>query len=183
MFKIAICGIKSSRLKTFNIYKNLGWLNELPDDQAVSVFTSISGSELWARRMTKLRPFAMLEHIFAAADNTWSAMPASELVSVFSGLSEPKARVASFTSAGAVHLANGPDLSVPQSDDDLAQAESLYLAKFGFIFVLHSSGKSSQEVLAICRARLGNSVETELRIAAEEQRKIIEIRLNNILEQ
>ena len=58
----------------------------------------------------------------------------------------------------------------------------MYEDKFGFIFIVCATGKSADEMLAICRARLGNSVETELQIAAEEQPKITEIRLNKLLE-
>ncbi len=74
-------------------------------------------------------------------------------------------------------------LTAAGQDHELAEASSLYEAKFGFIFVLCVGDKSPDEVLAICRARLGNSVETELQIAAEEQRKIIEIKLDKLLEQ
>ena len=42
---------------------------------------------------------------------------------------------------------------------------------------------NSPEMLAICRARLGNSAPSEIQIAAQEQRKITEIRLNKLLEQ
>ena len=44
------------------------------------------------------------------------------------------------------------------------------------------TGKTAEEMLSISRARLGNSVETELSIAAEEQNKITEIRLKKLLE-
>ena len=67
--------------------------------------------------------------------------------------------------------------------NELAEANRLYEAKFGFIFIVCATGKTADEMLAVCRARLGNSLETELQIAAEEQRKITEIRLNKLLEQ
>ena len=67
--------------------------------------------------------------------------------------------------------------------EQLAAVNRLYEQKFGFIFIVCATGKSADEMLAICRARLGNTPETELRIAAEEQRKITEIRLNKLLEQ
>lgn len=65
--------------------------------------------------------------------------------------------------------------------NELAGANRLYLDKFGFIFIVCATGKSADEMLAICKARLGNSAATELHIAAEEQRKITEIRLNKLL--
>ncbi|HEX9959613.1 MAG TPA: 2-oxo-4-hydroxy-4-carboxy-5-ureidoimidazoline decarboxylase, partial [Pyrinomonadaceae bacterium] len=66
--------------------------------------------------------------------------------------------------------------------DALAEANRLYERKFGYIFIVRATGKSAEEMLEICRRRLNNNAETELPIAAEEQRKITEIRLNKLLE-
>jgi hypothetical protein len=66
--------------------------------------------------------------------------------------------------------------------NELAEANRLYQDKFGFIFIVCATGKTAGEMLAICRARLGNSVDTELRLAAVEQSKITEIRLTKLLE-
>jgi 2-oxo-4-hydroxy-4-carboxy--5-ureidoimidazoline (OHCU) decarboxylase len=43
------------------------------------------------------------------------------------------------------------------------------------------TGKSTEEVLANLRQRPSNEPEIELRIAAEEQRKIMRLRLEKIL--
>ena len=64
----------------------------------------------------------------------------------------------------------------------LAEANSLYEAKFGFIFIVCASGRAAEEMLLMCQSRLGNSLETEIKTAAEEQRKITEIRLGKLLE-
>jgi 2-oxo-4-hydroxy-4-carboxy--5-ureidoimidazoline (OHCU) decarboxylase len=74
---------------------------------------------------------------------------------------------------------NGAEVTVREQ---LAEANRLYLEKFGFIFIVCATGKSADEMLAICRARFGNSAATELKIAAEEQLKITELRLNKLLE-
>lgn len=74
------------------------------------------------------------------------------------------------------------DTTVEGVRDDLAGANRLYEAKFGFIFIVCATGKTAGEMLAICHARLGNSAETELQIAAGEQRQITEIRLGKLLE-
>jgi 2-oxo-4-hydroxy-4-carboxy--5-ureidoimidazoline (OHCU) decarboxylase len=58
----------------------------------------------------------------------------------------------------------------------------LYHEKFGFIFIISATGKTAEEVLAIAKARVRNSVETELKIAAEEQNKITQLRLTKLLE-
>ena len=155
---ILIYVMKDKQLETFQIYKNLAWLNDLSADEAIDVFRSCSGSELWARSMAERRPFMMLDSLYKAADKVWFEMTTAEWAAVLSAL----------------------QADLPKNE--LAQLAGLYKDKFGFIFVLAPDGRSADEMLAICRARLGNSVETELRIAAEEHRKIIVGRLNKLLE-
>jgi len=67
--------------------------------------------------------------------------------------------------------------------DALAEVNRLYHEKFGFIFIVCATGKTAEDMLAIAKARLRNSVETELKLAAEEQNKITRIRLEKLLEQ
>jgi 2-oxo-4-hydroxy-4-carboxy-5-ureidoimidazoline decarboxylase len=64
----------------------------------------------------------------------------------------------------------------------LAKLNSVYEEKFGYIFIACASGKSSEEMLAILRARLENPVGQELQIAAAEQAKITRLRLVKLLE-
>ena len=64
---------------------------------------------------------------------------------------------------------------------ELDAANQEYLAKFGYIFIVSASGKNAEEILAILRSRLSNPPEREIRIAAEEQDKIIRLRLEKLL--
>ena len=56
-----------------------------------------------------------------------------------------------------------------------------YEQKFGRIFIVCATGKSTGEILDILRRRLHNDDATELREAAEEQRQIMHIRLTKWL--
>lgn len=114
--------------------------------------------------MAGSRPFPLIENLYEAAENIWF------------GLSDSNQRKA-YTERPNIDPQNPNTVA-----KELAEAYSLYEAKFGFIFIVCTSGRGSDEILAICRARLGNSAETERQIAAEEQRKITETRLNKLLE-
>lgn len=171
-----------SRLKGFIIYKNLNWLNELPAAQAVDLLRHCSGSELWAQQMTRLRPFRLVETLYEAAEANWFALAPAERISAFSAVSKAPS-VRSFVGVGSSQQSVDNEVVLAKAGSELADAVRLYQERFGFIFVVCASGKDPDELLAICKARLGNSVETELQIAAEEHRKIIEIRLNRLLEQ
>ncbi|CAN5484212.1 2-oxo-4-hydroxy-4-carboxy-5-ureidoimidazoline decarboxylase [soil metagenome] len=174
-------------MQTFHIYKNLAWLNDLPADEAEDVFLDCCGSSKWARRMAAARPFPLLDDLFHKAERVWFALTPGDWLEAFAA--HPK--IGSKKAAPAQGKRAAQWSAVEQSgmftaDDyvkvELAEANSLYEQRFGFIFIVCASGKSPDEMLAICNARLKNSAETEMRIAADEQRKITEIRLNKLLE-
>ena len=137
--------------------------------------------------MAAARPFALLDDLYRAAEKIWFSLPTADQLEAFAA--HPKI---GSKKAGAKQPKKSADWSKSEQSgvtsapvdvrDGLAECNSLYQDKFGFIFIVCATGKTADEMLAICRARLGNSVETELRIAAAEQAKITEIRLNKLLE-
>ena len=77
--------------------------------------------------------------------------------------------------------ASGPAKSRPVSPaasqetvDSLATLNRAYEDKFGFIFIICATGKSSDEMLSALRERLEHDAADELPIAAAEQSKITE---------
>ena len=64
----------------------------------------------------------------------------------------------------------------------LEEANRRYEQKFGRIFIVCATGKTSAEMLAILEARMKNDAATELREAAEQQRQITQLRLHRWLE-
>jgi len=71
---------------------------------------------------------------------------------------------------------------LPPSVGSPRRAESRLRRKFGYVFLICATGKSSEEILNALRQRLPNDPDAELRIAAEEQRKITRLRLEKFLE-
>ena len=63
----------------------------------------------------------------------------------------------------------------------LAQANSEYKSKFGFIFIVCATGKSAAEMLRLLQDRLKNNVEEETAIAMGEQMKITIIHLKKLM--
>lgn len=129
----------------------------------------------------------MLDDLFENAENIWFSLSPTDWQEAFAahpkiGSRKPapaqKMRAANWSSGEQ----SGMDSAEKDVREQMREANRLYENKFGFIFIVCASGKLADEMLAICKARLGNSVETELRIAAEEQRKITEIRLSKLLE-
>lgn len=171
----------------FPIYKNLATLNGLPRVEAEAAFRDCCGSDEWARKMAAARPFRLVEDLFEKANQTWDMVSQADRLEAFAA--HPKIgdkRPAPKQQKTGAKWSADEQAGVGEAGDDvreaLAEANRLYEEKFGFIFIVCATGKSAAEMLAICKARLGNSVKTELSIAAEEQRKITELRLIKLIE-
>jgi len=171
---------------TYLIYKNLAELNELPREEATRVMLDCCGSRKWAESMADARPFRSLAHLFGEAEEKWFALPADDQLEALA--SHPKIGETKTGEEGRqfAEWSSQEQASAADPDDatktELAEINHLYQEKFGFIFIVCATGKSAEEMLAIARARIGNSVETELKIAAEEQNKITRLRLEKLLE-
>ena len=130
----------------------------------------------------------MLEKLFETAERVWFALSTADQLEAFAAhptIGSRKAAASQKKQAADWSAGEQSGVATAESEvgEQLAAVNRLYEKKFGFIFIVCATGKSADEMLAICRARLGNTPETELKIAAEEQRKITEIRLNKLLEQ
>jgi 2-oxo-4-hydroxy-4-carboxy-5-ureidoimidazoline decarboxylase len=64
----------------------------------------------------------------------------------------------------------------------LADANREYEARFGYIFIVCATGRTAAEMLALLEGRLRHDAGEELQVAAEEQRRITQLRLRKLLE-
>ena len=167
--------------------KNLEKLNEYSQKQAFNVFMQCNTSEKWCESMALSRPFADKQSVFDTSDTHWANSNEKDLLEAFDGhpeigdvstLSEKYRN----TEKLAGHEQSGVNTATENTLQSLSQGNKDYKEKFGFIFIVCASGKSADEMLALLLERLPNSREQELINAAEEQRKITHIRLENLLE-
>jgi OHCU decarboxylase len=161
-------------------------LNKLEAPEAESLFRDCCGSRAWAGEMAASRPFASLEDAITRAENIWQALKPADWLEAFAA--HPKIgakKAAPAQQARSAEWSKGEQAGMDETTErvraDLAEANELYFEKFGYIYIVCATGKSAAEMLGICRARLNNSPDDELLAAAEEQRKITEIRLRKLL--
>jgi 2-oxo-4-hydroxy-4-carboxy-5-ureidoimidazoline decarboxylase len=165
---------------------DLETLNNISLAEAESLFRDCCGSSVWAREMAKARPFPTVSALLDQAEKIWWNIEAQDWLEAFSVHPEigdrkaaPKqARRSAGWSEGEQAGMNEATAAVRE---ELAEANRLYQEKFGYIFIVCATGKSAEEMLEICRGRLMNEADEELPVAAEEQRKITEIRLRKLL--
>lgn len=137
--------------------------------------------------MVAERPFLNPNKLFDSADQIWWSLAARDWLEAFQ--SHPKIGEKKATAAVAVEAQkwsedeqSGIRDSAQQTMNALANLNREYEEKFGYIFIVCASGKSSAEMLGILRQRLGNDAQEELRIAAAEQAKITQLRLRKLID-
>jgi OHCU decarboxylase len=64
----------------------------------------------------------------------------------------------------------------------LAEENRQYEARFGHVFLISAAGRTADDVLVALRQRVNNDPATEVKAAAEEQRKITRLRLERMLD-
>ncbi len=162
-------------------------LNNLSQEEAEAELLKCCGSTLWARRMGVERPFHDLQEILAKADAVWWALDAEDWLEAFSR--HPKIGEKKSTRAqakDAQRWSEQEQAGTNSADEEtrlaLAEANREYERKFCHIYIVCATGKTADEMLLILKERLRNDADKELRVAAEEQRKITHLRLGKLLE-
>lgn len=154
------------------------FLNALPAEQAHAALERCCGSTRWVEGMLARRPYASTAELRADADEVWWSLGPEDFLEAFAA--HPRIGVRTTTDAWA----REEQASVGQAGAELraalAEANDRYVRRFGFIFIVFASGKSASEMLGLLEARLPNEPARELTIAAGEQAKITQLRLEKV---
>jgi allantoicase len=167
-------------------FVGLRWLNALPPAQAAAELRACCGASRWVERMVHRRPFAGLQALAQTSEEVCAKFGREDWLEAFAAhprIGEMKAAQDAGEQAARWSAAEqaGASAGLQAGSTELAAANREYEARFGHIFIVCATGKTAEEMLALLRARLQNDAETELRIAAEEQRKITRLRLEKLL--
>ena len=134
--------------------------------------------------MLARRPFGTMERLLADADDAGRVLSTEDWKESFSHHPRIGERGQGERFARTRHLSRAEQAGVSgasaQIIDALADANSAYEARFGYIFIVCATGRGAEEMLALLRARLGNDPATEIQVAAAEQAKITLLRLKAI---
>jgi len=162
-------------------------INKLSPQEAQAEFLKCCGSMQWARRMSEARPFADLDHLTKEADEIWRQLDEEDWLEAFRAhpkIGERKAAAAQSSQAQqwSAQEQSESQKTAAETKAALVGGNLEYEKRFGFIFIICATGKSAEEILGALNGRLNNDAKTELRAAAEEQRKITRLRLEKLLQ-
>jgi OHCU decarboxylase len=167
---------------------HLEHLNSLPPGRAEEEFLKCCGSRSWARLMTARRPFATMVKVIEESNRSWWSLAPADWLEAFRShprIGERKA--AEETSLEAQKWSEQEQSGTHDATRDevqvLADLNSKYEQRFGYIFITCATGKSADEILEELKARQNNAPEIELHIAAEEQSRITQLRLQKMINQ
>src|SRR5687767_4179737 len=167
--------------------QSINRINELSPHQAEAEFLKCCGSTSWAKAMSDARPFSDANQLSAKADELWRNLDEEDWLEAFRAhpkIGEKKAAAAQSGEAQrwSAQEQSESERAAAETKSALAEGNREYERRFGFIFIICATGKSAEEILATLNGRLNNDPTNELRMAAEEQRKITQLRLQKLLE-
>jgi allantoicase len=171
---------------TANPANALTLFNQLPAQKALKVLLDCCGSRKWAEQMEAQRPFATPSDLLELADKTCSALGPEDWLEAFRhhppiGETRAKAKPSAIARRWSAGEQSAAQAAAPEALAALSVENKAYSRKFGFVFLICATGRSTGDILNSLRQRMPHSPETELRIAAGEQRKITRLRLEKLL--
>jgi allantoicase len=181
-----------ARLRAFGQVTLEGWLraslrhwNALAEREAEAALRACCGSKKWVEQVLKQRPFRSIDSLRGAADEAWWSLGEKDWREAFAAhprigekSSEKPASVSrEWSEREQVGLRGASAAALAE----LREANRAYESRFGYIFIVCAMGKTAEEMLALLRQRLQNEPDQELRVAAEEQRRITQLRLEKML--
>lgn len=161
-------------------------LNQLPRAALQKQLLKCCGSARWVEKMMEQAPYRELALMEYYAQKIWWECSEADWLEAFAhhpriGSKEVLAEKFAATAHWAAREQEGTAVASQDVLDALLEANDAYQQQFGFIFIVCATGKSAAEMLAILQARLSNTREAEIKIAAGEQEKITTIRLKALL--
>ena len=161
--------------------------NSLDPDAAAREVLPCCGSRAWATELASRRPFADEAALAAASNEVWLALPEEDWQEAFD--SHPRIgqkHAQSLATEESLRWSAQEQRSALSNDEAarlaLQEANHRYEQKFGRIFIICATGKTSPDILRNLDERLQNDAATELREAVEQQRQITQLRLHRWLE-
>ena len=160
--------------------ERLAWFNRLGRPVAVSALLTACHSQRWAEAVADARPYTDVESLQRTADEVWQRLDAADWREALDG--HPRIGEQGGTSA---ELSRHEQAGMSGAAEDVRAAilagNRRYEDRFGHVFLISAAGRTPEEILAALQSRLHNDPDTELRVAADQHRRITRLRLARLL--
>lgn len=182
-----------SRLRLFGIADPAGreraglrYLRAMPESELDAALRACCGSSAWVRAIASDRSFDSLAALQRRAAEVWHGLSTTDWDEAFKAHPRIGEKKAEGPQSKVAHgWSTKEQAKVSQATqavlEELRATNRAYEERFGRIYIVCATGKSAEEMLAIAKERMANDPDTELRRAAEEQRKITDLRLEKLI--
>ena len=163
---------------------SLARLNALTNYAAEDVLREVCGARRWAAAVAAARPFAHPPELAAAAEAAWDALAHEDWLEAFAShprIGEGRRVSGGEGSAWSRDEQTGMTAAGEPTRIGLTGAQLEYERRFGWPYIVCATGRTAEEMLADCGARLANDPEVEIRVAAAEEQRIGRLRLTRLL--
>jgi len=166
--------------------RRLRWFNELAEQAAVSALLDVCHSRRWAEQVALRRPYASVERLQAVADEVWMRLEPDDWLGALDAHPRIGERIGERGGASASAAWSAREQATAATADAdvqaaIARGNRAYEERFGHVFLISAHGRGAEEILASLHDRLGNDPATEIRVAAEEHRRITRLRIERLM--
>ena len=155
-------------------------LNALSEEAAVGALLHCCGSIRWARRMAAARPFPGLEAMSVTADSIWASLEPEDWLEAFGAhprIGGAGGACGASAACGASEAGGACGAAAPWPPPRPAGGRTARR----YLFIVALPAKAPRKCSRFSNGGSQRSAE-ELRLAAEEQRKIMRLRLAKLLD-
>lgn len=157
--------------------------NQLDLSLKINMLHDCCHCQSWAETLANKAPFNNLESLIKQATELFSQATEQQILEAFKGhakIGDIELLRSKF--AGKATSEQGQVLQASEHTiQSLWQLNQQYEEQNGFIFIVCATGKSAEEMLVILKSRIGNSRDIELKNGAQEQNKITQLRLTQLI--
>jgi 2-oxo-4-hydroxy-4-carboxy-5-ureidoimidazoline decarboxylase len=158
--------------------------NAMSAERVEAELLACCGSRVWAHEVAAGRPYQSLDELVTAADTALDRLSWTGVAEALAGhprigdLPIGAGREAGWSRREQATAAATADADATTA---LAEVNRAYEQRFGHIFLVFASGRSTAEIVAAARERLGNDDETERAVVRRELGKIVRLRLERLV--
>lgn len=151
-------------------------------------YLAVCGSSKFAKEMVSAGPFSSYQDAIASATDIWfNKVDVNGWLEAFAAHPQIGSRLPNHSNSTSAQWSKGEQSTALATATDTTLEElhewnTRYVQKFGFVFLICASGRSSSEILAELKRRYVNRPIVEFENAAKEQMKITELRFLKLLD-
>ncbi|WP_046469061.1 2-oxo-4-hydroxy-4-carboxy-5-ureidoimidazoline decarboxylase [Allosalinactinospora lopnorensis] len=159
-------------------------VNTLAPEEFRAEFARCLDIDRWVEALLNKRPFASRAALLDSADAHARLITDDEVASALAR--HPRIGERASGRSAEAKWSRGEQSAFAEGEAGVQQAfrtrQAEYERRFGQIYLVCASGRSSEELLADIEARMDNDPAAEARVAATELRKISQLRIGKVLD-